>query len=74
MMYMCPALIKDAKEIAGKMLENEEIKPIPFGALKNSVFVTTNPDLITVNKEFELKGRVFYIGYGLKHNGINIDK
>ena len=67
MIYMCPELIKDAKQVAAEMLKNgNEIQPVKFGDSIESVFVTTNHKRLIPNYAFELEGKTFFIGWGLK--------
>jgi len=70
MRVMSSTLVTEAKEKAKKMLKSsDEILALNFGESKNSVFVTTNDSLLTaVTEYFELEGKIFYIGWGLKQN------
>ena len=73
---MSSTIVEEAKEKAKKMLKSGDAIPaLNFGKSKNSVFVTTNDSLLTaVTEYFELEGKNFYIGWGLKQSGSQLEK
>lgn len=57
-------LLGDADSVADMMLESgEEIRPILFGSLSDSIFLTTSPELVVVSHAFKRGGKVFFIGW-----------
>ncbi len=57
-------LLRDAESVADMMLESgEEIRPIPFGSLSDSIFLTTSPELVVASHTFKRREKVFFIGW-----------
>lgn len=58
-----PALVEEAKEKAAICLENgEDTKALYFGALKDTIFVSSDPEKLHATETFKLGGVDFFIG------------
>lgn len=62
--YVSESLMDDAKKEAEKMLKTgKKIRPIKFGDSMNSIFVSTEKDLVRGTDSFELGGKEFHVGW-----------
>lgn len=59
----CSGLLEEAKEKAATCLKNGEVMhALDFGALKDFMFVSSDPDKVIATETFNLDGVDFYIG------------